>query len=111
MLADPEPGNLLGELAYLRALAEDLGGRYTGEIDDGATVATVVERVVKVADLIHRIETRNTLTRREAATLVARMADIIQRYIPEPHDRARAVSELAGVLGLDQGALESGQAV
>lgn len=100
--ADPQPGNLSDELALLRALFADYLERFpTGtplKFDDVERLAGLLVEVSKMVERISRIMNSTALTAAEVAYLQARMADLVQRYIPDPDRRDAFLLELSASL-------------
>jgi hypothetical protein len=98
--ADPEPGNLLDELAVMRALTQDAMARFA----DGTMTLDVVEKlsgllaeISRMVERIAKVEAARSLAAGDADYLLAAVADILNRFVPE-HDRQRAIESLRGVV-------------
>lgn len=101
-LADPEPGNLLHELALMRALLQD----FLDKMTDGAVDARsrgyafeMAESISRTVERIAKIQNQTALTSAEVAYITARLSDLIVKYIDDPAKRAAFIEELTGVVG------------
>lgn len=97
-LGDPEPGNLAGELALMRALLQEYLERYpTGVNPTERTLINIlgmVDQIGRLVERIAKIESMTALTQAEVQLLQARFADIISRYIDDPQRRLQLIDEL-----------------
>lgn len=95
--ADPEPGNLLDELAFMRALTQDIVSRYPDSeqlpLESVQVISGFLSETSKLVERMAKIETQRTLAAGDAAYLMETMADIVMEFVPE-HDRLRAVESL-----------------
>ena len=96
-MADPQPTDLLSELALTRALLEDLLGRLPDPISQEATshVAGLVGRIGQLAHRMERIKSMSAFGPGELAYVVARLADVLLQKVADPAVCARVMDELA----------------
>lgn len=99
-MEDPEPGNLLSEVALLRALLQDfldrLGKKEPSEADS-VHIMNFVGAIGKEIERFARIMNQTALTEVEVMYLIARFTDIAGRYIQDPAQRAAFAEELQGI--------------
>lgn len=107
---DANPLELLHELALTRALLAEFLSRFEdGKLDlySITAMSDLVLSIGKTAERISKIKNDTALTAAEIAYLAARCAEIVTRYIHDPTDQARFVTELFGdVSGADNRILE-----
>lgn len=102
-LDDPEPGNLLHELALMRALLQDfLDKMVDGTVNTGARgfAFDMAESIGRTVERIAKIQNQTALTSAEVAYITARMTDLIEKYIDDPSRRAAFIEELARDSGI-----------
>lgn len=99
--ADPEPGNLLDELALMRALTQDAIERFPdGEelpLDAAQTLVGLLTETSRLVERIAKVESQRQLAASDVEYLLASVADILTRFVPE-HDRQRAIESLRAVV-------------
>ena len=103
-LDDPEPGNLLSELALMRALMQD----YLERFPEGAPLPAadifrlmdMVKEVSRLVERISRILNQTALTQAEIQFLQGRIADIIVTYIDDPDRRIKCLDEIESSFGV-----------
>lgn len=97
-LSDPEPGNLAGEVALMRALLQEYLERYPAGVNPTektlVTIMGMVDQIGKMVERIAKIETTTALTQAEVQLLQARFAEIIVRYVDDPAKRSQLMDEL-----------------
>lgn len=94
---DPEPGNLLDELALQRALTQDLIDR----VPDGVAMpleyvqalSGFLSETSRLVERIAKVEAQRQIAAGDAAYLLEAVADIITQFVPD-HDRSRAIESL-----------------
>lgn len=95
--SDPEPGNLLDELAFMRALTQDIVNRFPDGVplplDAVQVVSGFLAETSRLVERMAKIETQRTLVAGDAAFLLEVVADILTEFVPE-HDRRRALESL-----------------
>lgn len=100
-LEDPEPGNLLNELAMMRALFQDYLSRFDDGVplpaDDIERLYAMLDTIGKLVERISRILNSTALTAAEVQYLQARLADLITQYV-EVDKRERFLDELQRVV-------------
>jgi len=91
-IEDPDPANLMSELALMRALLQDYLDRYIeGQplsmkaIDN---VYNMTGEIGKLVERINKILTQTALTMAEVQYLQARLADLVVKYIGDDEQRA-----------------------
>jgi len=99
------------DLTYELAAAKAIGHQLVENFPDDANadnygiwLRRFNESIMALSNLVEkisRVETRNQLTAAEVLFIRATMVDMFMKYIPDPHDRERAVRELASRLGGD----------
>ncbi len=100
---DPEAGNLLEELAVLRALLEDYLTRFddttkpTGA--DIALIAGLIDDIGRLVERIAKILAMTALTQVELQLLQVTLIDAIKEFIPEPERQRAFVSRIGATLG------------
>jgi hypothetical protein len=99
---DPEPGNLLDELALNRALLQDmldkmLDGPVTA--DARRHIFDMTESIGKTVERIAKIRNQTALTAAEVAYVTARFSDLMVQYIDDPAKRAAFLDELERSVG------------
>lgn len=103
-LADPNPGDLLGELALMRSLLQDFLDRYEDPVPMGTDahqhIINLVETIGRLVDRAARIRNATALTNAEVAYLIAVMQSAVTKYIDDPDKRAAFVAELRSAIGL-----------
>lgn len=100
-LADPAPGDLTAELALLRALLQDFLSRSDGDsldLDHVTHILNLIDAIARLVERISRILNSTALTAAEVAFLQARLADLINKYVPDPEARIAFVEELESSL-------------
>ena len=101
-LADPRPGDLLSELAMMRALFQDHLGRYTDGVplaaDDLQALFGMLADISKLVERAARIENQHALTQAQVGYFAGRVADILVKYVVDPDTRRLALDELRAVL-------------
>lgn len=99
--ADPEPGNLLDELALMRALTQDVIERFPDGIplpmDAVQTISGFLSETSRLVERIAKIEAQRTLAAGDVDYLLGAVADILNRFVPED-DRQRAIESLRTVV-------------
>lgn len=99
--SDPEPGNLLDELALMRALTQDAIDRFPdGEdlsLDVLQTITGFLTETSRLVERIAKIESQRQLAASDVEYLLAAVADILHRFVPD-HDRQRAIESLRAVV-------------
>ena len=97
-LADPEPGNLMSELALTRALLQDYLDRHeVGEklpVKAINNIFSMVEQITKIVERITRILNQTALTQAELRYLQAILSDLVIRFIDDPEKRTQFMVEL-----------------
>ena len=95
--ADPEPGNLLDELALMRALTQDVIDRYPDgvplPVDQVGTLSGFLAETSRLVERMAKIETQRVLAAGDAAYLLETVADILREFVPEDA-RAQALNSL-----------------
>lgn len=95
--SDPEPGNLLDELALMRALTQDVVNRYPDGMplpfDAVAVISGFLSETSRLVERMAKIETQRTLAAGDAAYLVEVVAGVLMEFVPE-HDRRTAFESL-----------------
>lgn len=99
-LSDPRPGELIDELALMRALLQSYLERFTGEIEaeDIGRVFGMVEAISRLVERVARIFNQTALTQVEVQLLEARIVDLVLRYV-EPDRQIAFLDELRSSLG------------
>ena len=99
--ADPEPGNLLDELAVMRALTQDVLARFPDGVplplDAVQILSGFLDDTSRLVERIAKIEAQRTLAAGDVEYLLGAVADILNRFVPE-HDRQRAIESLRVVI-------------
>lgn len=99
--ADPEPGNLLDELALMRALTQDVLARFPDgmplPLEAVQAVSSFLTDTSKLVERIAKIESQRQLAASDVEYLLSAVADILNRFVPE-HDRQRAIESLRAVI-------------
>jgi len=104
-LNDPEPGNLMSELALARAFLQDFLDRVTeGSINKETRehLFDMIESVGKLVERISRILNQTALTQGELQFLQARLVDLVIKYIDDPNKQAAFLGELRASVGSDR---------
>jgi hypothetical protein len=95
--SDPEPGNLLDELALMRALTQDVVDRFPDGVplplDAVETVSGFLAETSRLVERMAKIETQRQLAAGDAAYLLEVFTGVIEEFVPE-HERQRAVESL-----------------
>ena len=111
-IEDPEPANLISELALMRALLQDYLDRFpTGINLSVKSIGHVYEMVGDISKLVERITrilTQTALTMAEVQYLQARLADLVVKYITDDEQRSAFWDEYRAsitVPGSSRGAL------
>jgi hypothetical protein len=95
--SDPEPGNLLDELALMRALTQDVVDRFPDgmplPIECVQTISGFLSETSRLVERMAKIETQRTLAAGDAAYLLEVVAGVLVEFVPE-HDRRRALESL-----------------
>ena len=112
-LEDPEPGNLMDELALGRAFLQDFLERLSDAPINQKTrdhVFDMIESVGKLVERISRILNQTALTQSELQFLQARLVDLVIKYIDDPNKQAAFLGELRASVGSDRlGSVRSGE--
>lgn len=102
-LADPEPLNLTEEIALCRSLLENqLEAFSTDEPIMGEEAERLfghVESIARQVEKAAKILNQTALTQAEVQFLMARLADIARKYIPDDEDRDAFFRELELAVG------------
>lgn len=111
-IEDPEPANLMSELALMRALLQDYLDRFPDGINltvkSIGHVYSMVDDISKLVERINRILTQTALTMAEVQYLQARLADLVVKYISDDEQRSAFWDEYRAsitVPGSSRGAL------
>lgn len=80
-LADPDPLNLLPELATLRALLESRLEKKTVDVD---AAARLIQAVASVVARIEKIRSENAISRPEFFRLMQAMAAVVEQQVSDP---------------------------
>lgn len=103
-LEDPEPGNLLSELALIRALMQDYLERFPEDSPlpaaDIFRLLDMVKSISRLVERISRILNQTALTQAEVQFLQGRLADIIVTYIDDPDRRIKCLDEIESSFGV-----------
>ena len=103
-LDDPEPGNLLSELALMRALMQDYLERFPDGVAlpaaDVFRLLDMLETVSRLVERISRILNQTALTQAEIQFLQGRLADIIVTYIDDSDKRLECLDEIEASFGV-----------
>lgn len=95
--SDPEPGNLLDELALMRALTQDVLARFPDgvplPVDVIETLSGFLAETSRLVERMGKIEAQRQLVAGDAAYLVEVVAGVLTEFVPE-HDRRRAFESL-----------------
>jgi hypothetical protein len=105
-LDDPAPGDLTSELALMRALLQDYLERFPDKMPLSlqriGDIYGMVESIGRLVERISKILNSTALTQVEITFLVARLTDLMERYIDDPEKRLRFLGELRTTTGLDR---------
>lgn len=101
--ADPQAGDLRGELSILRALLQD----YLDRFPDGVPLTAVdidriygmVDGIGKLVERIAKILSLTALTQAELQLLQVTLIDAIKEFVPEPERQRAFVSRVFGTFG------------
>ena len=101
---DPEPGNLLSELALMRALMQDYLDRFPEGVTlpaaDVFRLLAMIHSLSKLVERISRILNQTALTQAEVQFLQGRLADIIVTFIDDPDKRIECLDEIEASFGV-----------
>ncbi len=102
-LEDPNPGNLMSELALQRAMLQDfverLGDTVLIDVIMRKHVFEMIESISKVVERISRILNSTAITAAELQLLQMALPDLLLRYIDEPKKRLAFMGELRQLIG------------
>ncbi len=102
-LEDPQPGNLMSELALQRAMLQDfverLGDTVLIDVIMRKHVFDMIESISKVVERISRILNSTAITAAELQLLQMALPDLLLRYIDEPEKRLAFMGELRQLIG------------
>lgn len=104
-LEDPEPGNLIDELALGRAFLQDFLERLTdGPINQETRnhAFDMIESLGRLVERISRILNQTALTQSELQFLQARLVDLVIKYIDDPNKQTAFLGELRASVGSDR---------
>lgn len=105
-LGDPHPGDLVNELAMMRALFQDYLSRFEDGVplgaDDIGRLYSMLDTIGKLVERINRILTNTALTTAEIQYLQARIVDLIGRYIDDRQQREAFIRELRAAIETDR---------
>lgn len=90
--SDPDPLNILPELAAMRALFQDYIERYAGEFKDGTEYPTAVQILDRVGRMVERIEkarSQNAISQPELYRVMAEMARVVEIHVGDPQILAK----------------------
>ncbi|NJM55321.1 MAG: hypothetical protein HC841_04870 [Verrucomicrobiae bacterium] len=100
---DGDPLDLLAELQLLRALLGDFLSRYSGgqqiPADGIEVVRGLMDDIRKYVDTIIKARNATALTAAEVAYLVARIPDVVSKYVSDPVQQRRFIADLFGIVG------------
>lgn len=84
-LEDPEPMNLLPELALLRSLLDNFIEQVeeTGKPVEDSVLLSIVDKIRKTTDTIHKIQSRSLLTVAEQTYVIVTLADILKDTVQD----------------------------
>ncbi len=101
--AQPDPGDLTGELALMRALLQDYLDRFGDDTrlpyDDIERLFGMIEAISRLVERIAKMLNATALTQAEVLYLQARIADLLSTYVPDADKRARFLAELSESIG------------
>ena len=96
---DAALGDLTGELALMRALLQDYLDRFEDGIplplEDIERIFGMIEAIGRLVERIAKILAATALTQAEVQYLQARIADLLNIYVPDAASRTKFLSELA----------------
>lgn len=89
--SDPQPGNLLGELALMRALLQDYLERFPDNqrlpYEDIARIFEMMEAISRIVERIAKIIASTSLTQSDIKHLQERFSLALLTYIPDAETR------------------------
>jgi len=101
---EADPLELVSEMALLRALLAEYASRLQDlpiTALDIQLMADLAERVGRFSERINKMRNDTALTGAEMVYLAARVADVVVKYIDDPDEQRRFVTELLGPIPND----------
>lgn len=86
--ANPEPLNLLDELAQARAVAEWYREKHAEDFDP-TTAGALIEAISRIVKRIEDIGAQNAISRPELLRIMQEMGRVVARHVEDPETRAK----------------------
>src|SRR5690606_14036435 len=98
-----DPLDLLPELQVQRALFSEYLNRFQDPISPPQEAIYALQKwaddIGKMVERIVRMKNETALTKAEVAFIVARIPEVVSRYVDDPEKQRQFISELFGVVG------------
>lgn len=98
--ADPQAGDLRGELALMRALLQDHLDRFPDGVpltgDDIGRLFDMIEAIGRLVERIAKILATTALTQAELQLIQVALLDALDEFIPDPDQRHRFLARVFG---------------
>lgn len=94
--------SLVGELSLMRALLASYLEKYKDSVlmnDALSAINMLADTIRKITDSIVKQKNDTTLTAAEVAFIVARIPDLVMKYLDDPDKQQQFIAELFGIAG------------